>query len=988
MTSSCLIKSQPINFAKVSTLLLGVLLSCLLTGQESIPDWPPPDSEAKAWTRWWWHGSAVTEQGITAELETLATAGFGGVELTPIFGVIGEEAQFVDFLSEDWVGLLEHTLREAARLGMQVDMATGTGWPFGGPWVRDADAAKYLAHKSYRLVGGERLSEKLVFDQEALLRRSNSLVLEMYRRSLADGTPYASLDPAGVRAESRRSERPALAKDFLETEDLQVLAVDQIRFAGPLPLVTLMAYGDEGQVVELTDRVQADGNLDWQAPPGEWQLLALFEGLHGKMVERAAPGGEGVVIDHFSAPAIQHYLQRFSEAFEDAEVGSLRAFFNDSYEVDDAYGQANWTPDFLEAFTAKRGYDLKPYLPTLLAEGDGEEKQRVLSDVRETFSDLLLETFTASWDQWADSLGAVIRNQAHGSPANILDLYAASDIPETEGTEPLRIKFASSAAHVTGKPLVSAEAGTWLGEHFESNWANLKENLDRYYVNGVNHVVYHGTAYSPEGDEFPGRLFYAAFHANDRNPLWSEIKVINDYVARTQSLLQRGSSDNDILLYFPIHDRFATPGPELLQHFDGHGSNLDDSRVGQLGEELLRQGYAFDFISDRQLDAVSYQGGLSTGGENYRTILVPRTTYIPLPSFTKLLDLAESGASIIFQDRLPASVPGFLDHESRENTLNGLTESLSWDRIDGGMEARHGAGRILVMGQVDGALERVGIHPETLVQKGLEYHRRKFEEGTLYFIVNPTNSLTEGWVPLNAVGASAVILDPMTGKRATGRTTRYDSASLSLWLNLAPGAGTFVWVSPEAAPGDRWSYFQPSGPAQPLRGEWELSFLKGGPEIPASMILEEPRTWNDLEGNDYQSFSGTARYTVTFPRPEENAEAYVLDLGNVFETARITLNGDSLTTLIGPGYTVEIPGDLLSDQNGLTIDVSSRMMNRIIDLDRRQVFWKRFYNTNFPARRVSSRGPLGLFDAASRSPEPSGLAGPVTLTPGRFFNSY
>ena len=78
-------------------------------------------------------------------------------------------------------------------------------------------------------------------------------------------------------------------------------------------------------------------------------------------------------------------------------------------------------------------------------------------------------TFTTEWREWAAGKQALIRNQAHGSPANILDLYAASGIPEIEGTDLLRIKFASSAGHVTGKPLVSAEAATWLDDHFLSS---------------------------------------------------------------------------------------------------------------------------------------------------------------------------------------------------------------------------------------------------------------------------------------------------------------------------------------------------------------------------------------------------------------------------------------------------------------------------------------------------------------------------------------
>ncbi|MGB3801619.1 MAG: glycosyl hydrolase [Lewinella sp.] len=968
-----------------------IMLACTgwgsdLSAQVALPDWPEVTAETKAWTRWWWHGSAVTKPGITSELETLAEAGFGGVELTPIFGVIGEEEQFISYLSEEWVDMLVHTLTEADRLGMQVDMATGTGWPFGGPWVTESDGAKYLAHQVYELAEGETITEKIVYEQEAIERRASSPVLTAYRLAEETGQAYADISGEAVRS-AMQAEETELAPDFLETEDLQALAIDQVRFARTLSPVAVMAYGPDGKTENLIDQVGADGTLAWTAPAGEWKVVALFAGQHGKMVERAAPGGEGIVIDHFSTPAIEHYLQRFDEAFAGADIGGLRAFFNDSYEVDDARGQANWTPEFLSAFEEKRGYDLREQLAVLFNEED-EQHARVLTDVRETFSDLLLETFTQGWDEWADTQGAGIRNQAHGSPAAILDLYAASDIPETEGTQPLRIKFATSAAHVTGKPLVSAEAGTWLGEHFESNWADLKENLDRYFVNGVNHVVYHGNAYSPDEATYPGRLFYAAFHANDRNPMWRDLKAFNDYVARTQSLLQAGKVDNDILLYFPIHDRYATPGPEMLQHFDGHGGNLDNSAVGKLGEDLLDHGFAFDFISDRQLKSLTYADGLVTGEATYQTILVPRTAYMPLGSLKKILSLAEAGATVIFQDGLPESVPGLHEYRERETELQTIREDLPWRGSAQGLGAEYGAGRILIAQDVSTTLHRAGIYPELLTEKGLHYQRRDFASGTLYFLVNPTTSATDGWVPFRAQGEAAVILDPMTGNRALSRIQDGSGESVNVWLHLPAGAATFVWISSEAVTGEKWAYFQPSGPTENLPGEWSLEFITGGPVMPEATDLDGPRSWTEMDGDAYQTFAGTGRYTVRFPRPDGDAESYLLDLGEVYETASIRLNGDSLATLVGPTYELEIPVDQLQDENVLSIDVSNRMINRIIDLDRRQVFWKRFYNTNFPARRGENRGAMGVFDASEWEPVPSGLVGPVTLTPGRSFDNY
>ena len=124
-------------------------------------------------------GSAVDRAGLSEELASLKQAGIGGVEITPIYGAAGSEARFVPYLSDAWVALLEHTLAESSRLDLGVDMATGTGWPFGGPWVGDRDACRGLAFRTWTLTGGARLSESVRLDQPALLRAIGNQVYEV-----------------------------------------------------------------------------------------------------------------------------------------------------------------------------------------------------------------------------------------------------------------------------------------------------------------------------------------------------------------------------------------------------------------------------------------------------------------------------------------------------------------------------------------------------------------------------------------------------------------------------------------------------------------------------------------------------------------------------------------------------------------------------------------------------------------------------------------
>lgn len=919
--------------------------------------------ESRPWTRWWWQGNALTEQGITAEMEVYRKAGIGGLEITPIYGVYGAEDQFTDYLSPRFMTLLTHTLREAERLDLGIDMATGTGWPFGGPWIGDADACKTMEHTVYHLRGGERLKEKVAFIQAPYLRAIGSPMYG-YNGTAADGP----------RVDPRKIDIKDLAQPISANHNLQDLALEQVRFERPLRLVTLMAYGGKAEAIDLTASVAADGTLDWAAPPGEWRLDAVFEGWHGKMVERAGPGGEGNVIDHFSTDALHHYLNHFDSALKSHDISSLRAFFNDSYEVDDARGAADWTPRLFDEFQKRRGYDLRHHLPALFAQDTPGKNERVLCDYRETISELVLNNFTQPWKQWAEGHHKIVRNQAHGSPANILDLYGAVDIPEIEGEEPLRIKMATSAAHVMGKKLVSSESATWLNEHFESSLGDIKQAVDRFLLNGVNHVFYHGTCYSPPGEPWPGRLFYAAVHMNPRNPQWRDADALNEYITRAQSLLQRSKPDNDVLLYFPIYDRFSQPGDKQLEHFDhvSAGNPFENA-----AKALWEKGYAFDFISDRQIANLTLENTVlrTEGGSNYRMIIVPGCNYIPLATLQKIAALAAQGAIVRFYLGFPSSFSGY-DHDGSRGAEFETTKR-KLDKIEKGDELMGWDG-------IEDLLKNVGVQREPWGEQGLQYLRKVTPEGQPeYFIVN-ANDTNEcmAWIPLRQPVTSALWLDPYSGKIGKGMLRKCKDGGQEIFVQLTRRQTIFLRLYNENVTAEYFYWSIPAAAPVPLRGTWTIEFIEGGPTLPAALKTDTLISWTHFAGRGYREFSGTASYTLAFHKPAGPARVWRLDLGWVGASAEVFVNGKPLGTYIGPVYQLDIEPSMLQEQNTLEIKVSNLMANRIADLDRRQVFWKKFYNVNFPARKPENRKDA-LFSASAWPPKPSGLLGPVTLTPVR-----
>jgi hypothetical protein len=920
--------------------------------------WPKVERDTKPWTRWWWLGSIGDEKSLTAEMEKYAAAGLGGLEITPIYGVRGYEDRFVPFLSPTWMRNFEHVLAEGRRLNLGIDLATGTGWPFGGPWLRDSDAAQYLTHRTYSVDAGTRLTQPVVATAKPVLRFAGS----------------------------RKVPLAELREPVTANPNLQDLAIDQVRFEKPLQLVCLMGFPERGEPIELTNKVSSDGKLDWTAPAdsGSWKLYAAFQGLHGKMVERAGPGGEGYALDHLSSSALEHYLAKFNETFAGHATSGLRAFFNDSYEVDDAEGEADFTPRFFAEFERRRGYDLKKRLSDLWSTTETEASSRVLSDYRETISDLILDEFTIPWRKWANAQGAKVRNQPHGSPANVLDLYAASDIPEQEGNGLLAMKLASSAAHLTGKPLTSGETATWLNEHFLSTLAELKATLDTFLLGRINHNCYHGTPFSPPDDPWPGFQFYASVELSPTNPLWHDFPLVNAYVTRAQSFLQAGEPDEDVLLYYNIHDRWAQRGTGAMPHF-GHGRDPVGVSAGDVAGALREAGYGFDYVSDRLLEGVRFENGsLASAKSRYAAIVVPETKFMPESTLARLVELASNGATVLVLRQLPQSTPGAQPASERfASLLNRIQANATLTRDQ--TTATIGRGRIVIASDFARLMaSHSALRPESLVTHQIEYVRRRYQDGHVYFLVNRGSKAIDGWVPLQARGRSATLYHPMTGQSGLAAFQSAPDQTSQVYLQLAPNESCIVQLNTtELAGAPAWKYWTSAGANEPLQGEWEIEFTSGGPALPPAQRVSILKSWTEFEAESFKAFSGTATYSLSFRRPTLNAEAFQLDLGNVADSARAALNGRELAGLVQAPWRLIIPASALGDDNELVVTVTNLAANRIADLDRRGVPWKKFYNVNMPARLRENAGPDGLFTAARWSPRASGLLGPVTLTPMR-----
>jgi len=902
------------------------------SGIEKPAGWPIIENQMKPWTRWWWMGNAVNDKDLELVLQQYSQAGLGGVEITPIYGAVGYENKYINFLSPEWLSALHFTVTRANSLGMEVDMNTGTGWPFGGPQIKPENAATKLITRKFTLNAGEKLNEPITVKE--------------------DGQDLAELQ-------------------------------------------ALTAYGESGEVLNLFPLVQVSKLLNWSPTSGRWEIYAAFAGKTHQKVKRAAPGGEGFTLDHLDSNSVNVYLKRFADAFGKRPQG-VRAFFNDSYEV---YG-ASWTPTFLAHFKKARGYDLENYIRELADSGNNDSTREIVarlkSDYRETMDELLLENFTQNWTNWAHNLKSLTKNQSHGSPGNLLDLYGAVDIPETEifgssyfpivglrrdsgdirnvDPDPIMSKFASSAANTGGKTLISSETFTWLTEHFKTSFSQCKPEVEQLFLSGINHIFYHGTTNSPSNIPWPGWLFYASVEMNPNNSLWPQAKGLNDYIARCQSILQSGKPDNELLIYWPIYDVWNnSKGMEMTLKVHDVDKWLHPTSFYKLCKQLSKIGYSFDFASDRLLRKTTVNNKLLSTSENgtaYKTLIVPECEMINPETLDKIIGLAYNGAIVIFQ-QLPKDVPGLSDLEERRKMLKASLSKLTFKNSAPGFKQYvTGKGIIFLGNNIEEILNFNRIKRETLVDSGLEFTRRQIASGKYYYLVNHSSKLIDTTLSLNEKGY-VTILDPQT--EVIGTATKKEN---KVRIQISSGQTLFLRVdkSPKTT-ASYWVYLDKPEKAIALNKQWFLHFTKGGPELPPDQTLNTLRSWTDSGDPKSIAFAGTGVYSSTFNIESKSAKEYVLDLGKVNESARVWINGKEVGIIWSIPFQARIGKFLIPGKNTIKIEVVNLMANRIRDMDIKKIKWKNYHEINFVNINYKD------FDASSWKVMPSGLTGPVSITP-------
>ncbi len=719
-------------------------------------------------------------------------------------------------------------------------------------------------------------------------------------------------------------------------------------------------------IIDITNKVNADGTLNWAVPPGEWKIIRFGYSLLGITNHPASPEATGPEVDKLDPAAVKNYFTNYLNQYESAtgglmgKKGGLQYMITDSWEA----GAQNWTAHLPEEFQKRRGYSMMPWLPVLTGQiiKSSKASEQFLYDFRHTLSEMVAEYHYDALTTILAQYGMKRYSESHESGraliADGMDVKRKAAVPmsamwtqnefinggDQTGYE-ADIRESASVAHIYGQNLVAAESLTALGIPGKA-WSyapeDLKPTADLELASGLNRFVIHCSVHQPTDDKIPGLGLGPFGQWFTRHETWAEeAKPWTTYLARSSYLLQQGKFVADVVYYY------------------GEDNNI----TSLFGKKLpaVPEGYNYDFINpDALIHLLSVKDGklVTPSGMSYRLLVLDSNAIrMSLPVLKKIERLVKEGAVVSGIE--PQTTPSLSDDQNEfKKIVNEIWHS--------------GNARVFTGKTIKEVLNTLHIAPDVAYTKPspvtrLMYVHRKLPGVDIYWLDSRNNNEQDVEATFRVTGRIPELWSAVSGK---SQLLSYSMGNgfTKVKLHMEPNDALFVVFKNKAVKRD----FQlPAVVFKELggvNGAWKVAFQKdrGAPSL-ATFDHLESYTGKSDPGIKY--FSGTATYTKTISAPADwfkKDEELWLNLGEVKNIAQVTVNGKSLGILWKAPFRINVTNALQPGQNKVEISVTNLWVNRLIGDAQPGVTSKITYTT------------MPFYKADSRL-LPSGLLGPVKI---------
>lgn len=719
-----------------------------------------PPASAKPHT--WWHfmNGNITKEGITADLEAMKRIGIGGAQ---IFNVdVGLPDGKTPMMSPQWQSAMQHAIKEAHRLGIELCVHNGAGWSSsGGPWIKPEQGMQFLTWSQQEAHGPGRFDGVL---PQPATRENFYRDIAVFAVRKSEATYRIS----GIRA-----------KAGFERGDHLAPAVGTIPEGAAVP---------HSEIVVLTGKLSPEGRLIWEVPAGDWTLLRFGYTPTGETNHPAPASGRGLENDKLSRAALDtHWAGMMGPLVAGAGPLAGKSLNNsliDSYEV----GTQNWSPAFREEFQKRRGYDPLPYLPVVTGQvvDSLETSERFLWDLRRTICDLFADNYFGYFAEICHKNGLLFSTEPYGNGEfDNLQVGGLADIPMGEfwiGNAAIETtKLASSAGHTNGHTIIGAESFTADTPH--ARWTmdpyGMKVLGDRVFSLGINRYIFHRYAHQPWLDLKPG-MTMGPWGTNIERTItwWDQGAAWMRYIARCQYLLQSGHFVADVL-YFTGDD-----GPNDLPFLQG---------------SLIPETVDYDGCDATALHKAVVKDGwiVLPTGMRYRLLVLPESAWMTPATARKIQELVQAGATICGPK--PTRSPSLTNYPACDTEVRNIADAV-WGKSDeeGSTIVRYGKGTVyrgstqglsreLPLMGVSPDCEAIGAKPRSFV-----WIHRATADADLYFVANQRYEAQTYHVAFRITGKAPELWHPDTGLIEPAPVWQERNGSTEVTLNMTAAESVFV----------------------------------------------------------------------------------------------------------------------------------------------------------------------------------------------------
>jgi len=931
-----------------------------------------PDSLYGVDCWWWWLNANVTKEAITKDLEAMKSKNFYGAMIFDAGGQNQCGNKNIPagplFGSQEWKELFVFALDEAKRLGLEIGFNIQSGWNLGGPSVTNEYAAKQLTFSEVKVNGGcevkisldtPRMNNNYYKDFVVLafpLKKENFtdelitfLDLKLGFHELGGSAPDCRFLLDNTRPDKKLKDKTSY---IVKRDD----------------------------IIDISKNMDASGNLTWDVPDGEWNIMRIGYTCTLAKVSTSSKGWNGSVLDYMSKEAFDFYWNDVVEPILEAageHVGmTLKHLETDSWEC----GGMNWTSNFADEFISYRGYDLKKYLPLIggYVVDDIDTSNAFLADFRKTMADLVAYNHYAYFAEYAHKYNMGIQPESAGPHAGPLDgikNYSFSDIVMSEFWAPsphrpnpenrFFLKQASSAAHIYGKKIVGAESFTTIGLHWNDElWHDLKSSFDHEICAGLNRMYFHTFTCSPKEMGLPGQEYFAGTHINPQITWWNESQPFIDYMHRTQLIVQNGSFIGDVLFYYGDHV------PNVFPH-----KNSDPAGA--------MPGFDYDVTNEDVLLQLKIENGkiVVPGGIQYEVLVLPNHKILSLAALMKIEEILQQGAHVI--GAKPEHLVSMVGGDKAQANFRELSDKIWGKDTSAKGEKLYGKGSVSWGISARDYLIKKGIMPDFMIVsddnfKDFDYIHYKVAGKDVYFITNQTTEKKDISCSFRVSGFKPELWDALTGDIKIAKAFTQKDGRTTIPLSFEPYGAIFVVFNEEInknAQGEKDRNHPEYIALKEIQGSWIVNFDPkwGGPE---SVEFKELSDWTQHSDEGIKYYSGAAVYNKTFSVDftVEKNKSYYLQLEEVKDVgiASIKINGKDKGIVWTKPFRVDISGDLKKGENTLEIKVVNSWYNRVAGDEISGE--RKFTSTNIVLKNDFQGRPIDKITL-----EPSGLIGPVRI---------